>query len=158
MYIVTLDLCLYSCCISTHNFHYLDLMVHTSPPSHKSTNIFHVPTYLQSKMGFEIFSPHIYKAVRRGTRAPRLRTIDMKMCCLVGAVTLVKRAIIVFVIACEATMYWQLAVLNGRNSGQELNSTIRGRNQLVTALVTARVQQNSILNLHNFPQSDTTYL
>ena len=108
-------------------------------------------------MDFEIFSPHIYKTLRRGTSAPSLRTIDMIMCCLVGAVTLVKRAIII-VIACEATMYWQLAVLNRRNPEQKINSTIRGRNQSVTDRVMARMQQNRILNLHNFPQFDTTSL
>lgn len=90
-------MCLYLCCISMHNFQYLDLTVHTSPQSHKSTYIFRVPTYLQSKKDFEIFSPHIYKIVRRRTSASSLKTIDMIMCCLVGAVTLVKRAIIIVI-------------------------------------------------------------
>ena len=145
-----MDLCVHLCCISMHNFQYLDLTVHTSPPSHKSTHIFRLLNYLQPKMEFEIFSLHIYKTARRGTSAPSLRTIDRIMRCLVRAVTLV--------IACEATMYWQLAVLNRRNPGQELNSTFRGRNQHVTDRVMARMEQNHILNFHNFPQSDTTSL
>ena len=70
MCIVILDLCLYLCCISMHNFQYPDLMLHRSAPLHKSTYIFRVPPYLQSKIDFEIFSPHIYKTVRRGASAP----------------------------------------------------------------------------------------
>jgi len=108
-------------------------------PSQKFTYTFRVPPYLQLKIDFEIFSAHIYKTVRRGTSAPSLKTIDMIMYCLVGAVTLVKRAIII-VIAWETTMYWQLAVLNRRNPEQKLNSTIRGRNQCVTDRVMARMQ------------------